>query len=51
MDEKERKVLLQTRLRNLKRRYSKVIQHADLGEEAIELKSKIDGLKRELDRL
>ena len=46
--DKERRTLLETRLRNLKRKYSKVIQHADLGEEAIELKSQIDGIERQL---
>ena len=44
----ERKVYLQTKLRNLKRKYSKVIQHADLGEQAIELKAEIDSIEREL---
>ena len=46
--DKERRTLLETRLRNLKRKYSKVIQHADLGEEAIELKSQIDVIERQL---
>ena len=48
MTDKERQLFLRTKLRNLKRRYSKVIQHPDLGEEAIELKSEIDGIEREL---
>ena len=39
MTDKERQVFLKTKLRNLKRKYAKVRQHADLGEEAIELKS------------
>ena len=42
------KVYLETKLRNLKRKYAKMIQHADLMEECIELKSEIDGLEREL---
>lgn len=46
-----RKVLLETRLRNLKRKYAKVIQHADLGEQAIELKAEIDGIEREIQNL
>lgn len=44
----ERKVYLQTKLRNLKRKYAKIIQHADLGEEAIEIKCEIDAIEREL---
>lgn len=48
MEYNERKVYLQTKLRNLKRKYSKVIQHADLGEQAIELKAEIDSIEREL---
>ena len=42
----EKKVFLQTRLRNLKRKYAKIVQHADLGEEAIELKAEIDEIER-----
>jgi hypothetical protein len=45
---KERKTLLETRLRNLKRKYAKIIQHSDLKEDAIELKCEIDSIKREL---
>ena len=41
-------VFKQTKLRNLKRRYSKIIQHPDLNEEAIDLKADIDHLEREL---
>lgn len=46
--DKEKRILLETRLRNLERKYAKVIQHSDLGEQAIELKAEIDKLKREL---
>ena len=46
--DKERSTLLETRLRNLKRKYAKIVQHADLGEQAIELKSEIDGIERQL---
>lgn len=45
---KERKALLNARLRNIKRKYARIIQHAELGEEAIELKAEIDGIEREL---
>ena len=44
----ERKAYLQVRLRNLKRRYARVKEHADLGEEAIELKAEIDNIERKL---
>ena len=45
---KEEKTLKETRLRNLKRKYAKMIRHADLLEECIELKVDIDSLEREL---
>ena len=48
MDYNQKKVFLQTRLRNLKRKYTKVVQHADFAEEAIELKADIDAIEREL---
>ena len=48
MEDKERKVYLKTKLRNLKRKYSKMIRHSDLIEECIELKAEIDGIEREL---
>ena len=48
MTDKERTVFLKTKLRNLKRKYSKMIKHSDLVEECIELKSEIDGIEREL---
>ena len=48
LSKKEKRVLKQTKLRNLERKYAKLIQHSDLGEEAIEIKAEIDSLKREL---
>lgn len=48
MNERERKAFLKAKLRNLKRKYAKVVQHSDLGEESIELKADIDSLEREL---
>ena len=48
MNDKEKRVYLQTRLRNLKRQYAKTIQHGDLVEEAIDLKADIDNIEREL---
>ena len=48
MKTNQKKVYLQTRLRNLKRKYAKIVQHSHLKEEAIELKAEIDGIEREL---
>ena len=48
MNEKEQRVYKETKLRNLKRRYSKMFQHPDLVEDCIELKADIDALEREL---
>ena len=48
MKTNQKKVYLQTRLRNLKRKYAKIAAHADLGEQAIELKADIDAIEREL---
>lgn len=48
MEYNEKTVYLQTRLRNLKRKYAKLVQHGDLAEEAIELKADIDQIEREL---
>jgi hypothetical protein len=45
---REEKFLKETRLRNLKRKYSKIVQHADLMEYASEIKSEIDALESEL---
>ena len=48
MNERERKAFLKAKLRNLKRKYAKIVQHGDLMEETIELKADIDALEREL---
>ena len=48
MENNQKKIFLQTKLRNLKRKYAKMIQHTDLTEEAIELKAEIDGIERDL---
>ena len=48
MSDKKRKAFLKVRLRNLKRRYAKICQHADLGEDAIDIKADIDSIEREL---
>ena len=51
MNDRERKAFLKSKLRNLKRKYTKIIQHADFAEEAIELKAEIDGIERDLNNL
>ena len=51
LSDNERKTLLKTRLRNLKRKYAKMQDNPNLVEECIELKAEIDGLKRELNHL
>ena len=48
MNKRERKVFLETKLRNMKRQFSKMSQHSDLIEECIDLKAEIDSLEREL---
>jgi len=48
MDEKELRVYNETKLRNLQRKYSKLKEHPELTEEAIDVKSKIDAIKMEL---
>ena len=48
LSERELRVLKETRLRNLKRKYAKLIQHADLTDEASNIKMKIDCLEKEL---
>ena len=48
MNEKELKVYNETKLRNLKRKYARMIQHSDLVEDCIDLKCEIDSLEREL---
>ena len=44
----ERKTFLKVRMQNLKRKYAKVIEHAEMTEEAIDLKAEIDSIEREL---
>ena len=48
MNDNEYQVYLETRLRNLERRYVKLTQHADLIEEALETKKEIEDTKKEL---
>jgi len=51
MDVKERKCLLSARMRNLKRKYAKITEHADLTDEALELKKEIDAVEHEINLL
>ena len=44
----EKKAYLQVRLRNLKRKYARIKEVPSLTETAIELKSEIDAIEREL---
>ena len=48
MEDKEKKVYLTAKLRNLKRKYAKMIRHSDLVEECIELKAEIDSIDKEI---
>ena len=48
LSEREIKCLNETRLRNLKRRYAKVVQHADLTHEAEKLQHEITNLENQL---
>lgn len=43
------RVYLQTRLRNLERKYAKMIQHADLLEYTLEIETEIQDIKKELE--
>ena len=51
MEIKERKVYLQAKLRNLKRTYAKLLQHADLLEETKHIKKEINNIEKELSEL
>ena len=51
LTKKEQKTLYKTRLRNIKRKYAKLIQHADLDEQARELKCEIDNLENLISQL
>lgn len=45
LTEKEMKCLNETRLRNLKRRYSKIKEHAELTDAALKLKKEIESIE------
>ena len=48
LSEKEVRVYKETRLRNLKRKYSKLIQYPEFIDDCTLLKTEIDGLEKEL---
>ena len=48
MDEKQQRVFNETRLRNLKRTYAKLTQHADLTDSALALQKEIQILENQL---
>ena len=51
MEDKQRKTLLEARLRNLKRKYAKIVQHSSLVQEALELKHEIDEIDAQITEL
>ena len=48
MNQEQEKVFLETKLRNLKRKYSRVIQHPDLTDTALELHREIENIENQL---
>jgi hypothetical protein len=46
--DKERKVLLETRLRNIKRKHSKLMQYPEMLDECIELDKEIKSIEQQL---
>lgn len=48
MNQREEKVFKETRLRNLERWFSKMIQHPELVEECMDIESEINALREEL---
>ena len=51
LSNKEKKAMLKARLRNMKRKYAKIAQHAEFAEECIDLKADIDSLEREIEAM
>lgn len=51
LSKKEKKAMLNARLRNMKRKYAKLSNHAEFAEDCIDLKCEIDSLERELKSL
>ena len=51
MNNLETKVYLETKLRNLKRRYAKIVQQSSLVQEALEIKKEIDEIDAQITKL
>jgi len=51
MEAKERKTLLETRLRNLKRKHAKIRGHADLTDMYFEISKEIKEVEKELEAI
>lgn len=51
MTPEQEKTYLETRLRNLKRKYSRLIQHPDLMEETLETKNQINNTVKEIETI
>ena len=50
MSPKEKRALQKTKLRNLKRKYGKIVQHPEFVDEIHELKKEITELEKELEK-
>ena len=48
MSDKEYKVFLETKLRNLKRKYAKLLQHAELTDDALEIGREIKEIETQI---
>lgn len=48
MIDNERKVFLETKLRNLKRKNAKLAQHPELSDEYFEVENEIESIEKEL---
>jgi len=51
MEDRERKACLSARLRNLKRKHAKLMNHSDLIEEAIEIDREIKSIEKQIAEL
>lgn len=51
MNQRERKVFLETKLRNLRRLYSKMKEHPDLTEDSLKIQAEIEWFEKELESI
>ncbi|MBQ2832901.1 hypothetical protein [Methanobrevibacter sp.] len=51
MNLKEEKVYMKTKIRNLKRKHAKLIQHAELIDETLEVEKEIQSYEKQLEML